>query len=82
MFDKRMKSKLYQRYRVKRKEWSGKQVLIDKESGVYSNFSADNICSLYHWYENKMIVILHGSLLYVKEPSTNQVQKRRFYESE
>ena len=29
-------------YRVKRKEWSGKQVVIDKESGVYSNFNANN----------------------------------------
>ena len=34
-------------YRVERKYWPGKKVDIDKKSGVYSKFVANNICSLY-----------------------------------
>ena len=65
-------------YRAKRKEWSGKQVVIGKESGVYSNFSAINICSLYHWYENEIIVILHGSLFICKGLQSIKCRRAEF----
>ena len=34
-------------YRVERKYWTRKEVAVNKKSGVYSKFVANNICSLY-----------------------------------